>query len=110
MSRAGLVMVLTETVQRNRIHTVSVYLQVSRGVARREFPFPAGVRPTVVAVARPLDMAKSDSTAATGVDVPTRPAHPWGRCATKTDGLMPAHPAKHATPEARRLDTWDVTP
>src|SRR3546814_17640934 len=80
MSRAGLVMVLTETVQRNRIHTGSVYLQVSRGAARREFPFPAGVRPTVVAIARPLDMAKSDANAAKGVAVITRPAIRWGRC------------------------------
>src|SRR3546814_12778965 len=50
MSRAALLMVLAETVRRNRIHTGSGYLQVSRGAARREFQFPAGVRPTVVAL------------------------------------------------------------
>src|SRR3546814_12987630 len=103
MSRAGLVMVLTETVQRNRIHTGSVYLQVSRGAARREFPFPAGVRPTVVAIARPLDMVKSDAHAAKGVAVITRTNIRWGRCENQKVGVVPGEMDKQdATGIVRR--------
>jgi D-alanine transaminase len=108
MSRAALTMVLMETIRRNRIETGSVYLQVSRGAARREFPFPAGVRPTVVAIARALDVVKSDASAAKGVAVITRPDIRWGRCDIKTVGLLPAALAKQAAKEAGAYEAWLV--
>ena len=40
MSPAALAIVLRETVRRNRVHDGIVYLQITRGVARRDFPFP----------------------------------------------------------------------
>lgn len=108
MSRAALTVVLLETIRRNRIHTGSVYLQVSRGAARREFPFPAGVRPTLVAIARGLDLAKSDANAAKGVAAITRPDIRWGRCDIKTVGLLPAALAKQAAKEAGAYEAWLV--
>ena len=108
MSRAALSAVLAETVRRNHVHTGSIYLQVSRGAARREFPFPAGVRPTLVAIARNLDMAKSDANAAKGVGVITRPDIRWGRCDIKTVGLLPAALAKQAAKEAGAYEAWLV--
>src|SRR5579872_4222312 len=41
MSPAALKVVLRETVRRNRVRDGIVYVQVTRGVARRDFPFPA---------------------------------------------------------------------
>src|SRR5207237_8277898 len=41
MPLAALGVVLRETVRRNRVHDGIVYLQVSRGVARRDHAFPA---------------------------------------------------------------------
>jgi len=53
MSAAALYVVLRETVRRNRVSTGIVYLQVSRGVARRDHPFPnPAVRPALVVTAR----------------------------------------------------------
>ena len=40
MPLAALKVVLRETVQRNRVHDGIVYLQVTRGAAPRDFPFP----------------------------------------------------------------------
>ena len=45
MSPAALAMVLRETVARNRVQYGIVYLQITRGVARRDFPFPAADTP-----------------------------------------------------------------
>ncbi len=41
MSRAALTVALRETVRRNRVRHGIVYLQVTRGVARRDHAFPA---------------------------------------------------------------------
>ncbi len=56
MSLAALRVVLRETVRRNRVRDGLVYLQVSRGVARRDHAFPpAGTAPSVVVTARSTD-------------------------------------------------------
>src|SRR3974377_2364656 len=54
MSVAALGVVLREVIARNRIGYGNVYLQVSRGVARRDHAFPAPeVPPSLVVTARP---------------------------------------------------------
>ena len=53
MSPAALAIVLRETVRRNRVRDGIVYLQITRGAARRDFPFPpSGTKPSVVVTAR----------------------------------------------------------
>src|SRR6186997_2257391 len=54
MSMGALGVVLRETVRRNRVGNGYVYLQVSRGVAKRDFVFPdPPVPPSVICYARP---------------------------------------------------------
>src|SRR5690606_13385989 len=58
MSPAALSVVLHETVRRNRVHDGIVYVQVTRGVAPRDFPFPEPAPPpSVVVTARSSDTA-----------------------------------------------------
>ena len=53
MSPAALGVVMRETVRRNRVRDGIVYLQVTRGVARRDHAFPPpGTLPSVVVTAR----------------------------------------------------------
>jgi D-alanine transaminase len=108
MTRAALSVVLRETVRRNRVRNGSVYLQVTRGAAKREFAFPAGIAPTVVAIARHLDWSKAAANAAKGVPAITRPDIRWGRCDIKTVGLLPAALAKQAAKEAGAYEAWLV--
>ncbi|MBT4489545.1 MAG: D-amino acid aminotransferase, partial [Rhodospirillaceae bacterium] len=52
MSPAALNVIFRETVRRNRFKDGIVYIQISRGVARRDHPFPnPEVRPAVVVTA-----------------------------------------------------------
>lgn len=107
MTRAALSRVLHETVRRNRIRDGLVYLQVTRGQARRDHAFPdPAPAPTVVITAKPLDFPSMDSKARAGVKVITRPDNRWGRCDIKTVGLLPNAMAKQAAKEAGAFEAW----
>ena len=101
--------ILREVVRRNRIEDGLVYLQVTRGVARRDHPFPPGpVRPTLVLTARAMDLKAADARAEQGVGVITRPDLRWKRCDIKTVNLLPNVLAKQAAREAGAHEAWLV--
>src|SRR6516165_3452228 len=81
--------IMREVVRRNRVKNGIVYLQVTRGVAPRDFAFPAAsVAPSVVCLARSQPRAKGESKAASGVAVITVPDIRWQRVDIKTTGLL----------------------
>ncbi len=107
MTRAALERVLRETLRRNRVRDGSVYLQVTRGAARRDHAFPEpGTPTTVVATARSIDIAAAEAKAAKGVAVVTHPDQRWGRCDIKTIGLLPNALAKQAARENGAYEAW----
>lgn len=108
MAPAALGLVLRETVRRNRVGTGLVYLQVTRGAAPRDFPFPKGVEPTVVALARRVDGARREARAKAGIAVKTLPDIRWGRCDIKTVMLLPAVLAKEAAAAEGAQEAWLV--
>lgn len=108
MARGPLRAVLRETIRRNLVRDGNIYLQVTRGAARREFAFPASATPTVVAIARSVDMRKAAANAARGVPAVTQPDIRWGRCDIKSVGLLPAALAKQAAKEAGAYEAWLV--
>src|SRR5262247_4234751 len=65
MSPAALGVVMRECVRRNRVRDGIIYLQITRGVARRDHGFPPpGTRPSVVVTAHGMDVAGHERTAA----------------------------------------------
>jgi len=109
MGRKALEIVLRETVRRNRVSEGLVYLQVSRGVARRDHPFPSPPpAPAVVVTAKTIDPAGGEAKAAKGVAVITTPENRWGRCDIKTVNLLPNVLAKQAAKEAGAYEAWFV--
>jgi len=107
MSRRALGLVMRETVRRNRVGTGLLYLQVSRGAAPRDFPFPAGgIAPTVVCLARRVDGAKREARAEAGIAIHTLPDIRWGRCDIKTVMLLPAVLAKEQAAAAGAQEAW----
>jgi D-alanine transaminase len=109
MSRAALTLVLKEALRRNRVREGLLYLQISRGVARRDHAFPnPPVRPSVVMTVSAVDRAASEARAAKGVSVVTTPENRWGRCDIKTVGLLPNALAKQKAREAGAVEAWFV--
>jgi D-alanine transaminase len=109
MSRRALTLVLKEAVRRNRVRDGMIYLQVSRGVARRDHAFPsAPTRPAVVMTVSAVDRTAVEAKAAKGVSVVTTPENRWGRCDIKTVGLLPNALAKQKAREAGAAEAWFV--
>jgi D-alanine transaminase len=111
MSRAALGTVLHETVRRNRVRDGIVYLQVTRGVAPRDFAFPvASTRPGIVVTARSLDRAAGEKSAANGIAVISLPDNRWQRVDIKSVALLPNVLAKQAAREGGAREAWFVDP
>lgn len=109
MDRGPLGVVLRETVARNRVRNGLVYLQVTRGVARRDHAFPAAGTPaSLVVTARSVNFAASDKGAEVGIKVITVPDNRWERVDIKTVGLLPNVLAKQAAKEAGAKEAWFV--
>jgi len=109
MAPAALGVVLRETVRRNRVRDGIVYLQITRGVARRDFAFPPpGTAPSVVVTARNLDAAGNEKTAAEGIAVITVPDNRWERVDIKSISLLPNVLAKQAAREQGVKEAWFI--
>jgi D-alanine transaminase len=109
MSPKALGVVLREVIARNGIGYGTVYLQVTRGVARRDHAFPApDVSPSLVVTARPLDGRRNAALAAAGIAVISVPDNRWDRVDIKTIGLLPNVLARQAAIEQGARDAWFV--
>jgi D-alanine transaminase len=109
MPPVALAVVLRETVRRNRVHDGIVYLQITRGVARRDFPFPpAGTRPSLIVTARSNDPARLEQTADEGIAVVTVPDIRWQRVDIKSVALLPNVLAKQAARDQGAKEAWLV--
>jgi D-alanine transaminase len=109
MSSRALAVVLRETIRRNRVRDGTIYLQVTRGVAKRDFPFPAGnTRPSLVVTARSNDLDRLEQMAAEGVSVVTVPDIRWKRVDIKSVALLPNVLAKQTAREQSAREAWLV--
>jgi D-alanine transaminase len=90
--------VMQQLATQNEIEEGLVYLQVTRGPAERDFPFPASPTPTAFAYARPKKL--SDDPNAQGVRVHVVPDQRWARCDIKSTAMLAQVLAKQAAREA----------
>ncbi len=109
MNRDALQHVLREVVRRNRVRDGLVYLQVTRGVARRDHPFPGpDTKPALVVTASRIDPVKSRQMSETGISVITVPDNRWDRVDIKTVGLLPNVLARQEAKDAGAQEAWFV--
>ena len=100
---------MRETIRRNRVHDGIVYLQITRGVARRDHAFPPiGTPPSLVVTARSLDPAVNERLAAEGIAVITVPDGRWARVDIKSIALLPNVLAKQAARDQGAREAWFV--
>ncbi len=108
MSEAALLQVARRLIAANRATEALLYLQVTRGTARRDHGFPADPRPSLIMTVRPFDFTQRVGQQARGVDVVTRPDLRWGRCDLKTTGLLANVLAKQAARTVGAFEAWLV--
>jgi D-alanine transaminase len=104
MSRPALRHVLHEVARRNRVREGLLYMQVTRGVARRDHPFPSQpVSPSVVVTIRRIPPYPTDVDKWTASAI-TYPDQRWARCDIKTIALLPNVLARQAAKENGALE------
>lgn len=109
MALQSLKVIMREVLRRNRLTDALVYMQVTRGVARRNHFFPAPeTPPALVLTARRFNLSQSDAKASKGIGVITQPDIRWGRVDIKTVGLLPNVLARQAAEEAGAGEAWLV--
>jgi len=109
MSETALGIIMRECMRRNRVHDGNIYLQITRGVARRDHAFPPpGTHPSVVVTARNIDFAGNERTAAEGLAVITVPDNRWQRVDIKSISLLPNVLAKQAARERGAKEAWFI--
>ena len=109
LSRNSLIRVIRETVRRNRVRDGMFYMQVTRGVAKRDHVFPGkNVRSSLVVTAKSIDRAAGNARAQMGISVITVPENRWDRVDIKTVGLLPNVMARQKAKEAGAAEAWFV--
>jgi len=79
---------LASLIERNEPEDQSLYLQITRGVAKRDHAFPENTIPTVFIMSNPLILPTSDQIE-NGVSAITAPDNRWSRCDVKSTALLP---------------------
>ena len=78
---------IAELIDRQPFEDQAVYVQVTRGVAKRDHAFPQGVEPTVFMMSNPLVLPTREQVER-GVAVVTAEDNRWLRCDLKTTSLI----------------------
>jgi D-alanine transaminase len=104
MPRPALLQVMRELVRRNRVAEGLVYMQVTRGVSRRDHAFPAvAVPPALVMTVKRIPPFPRDVEAWAASAI-TWPDQRWARCDIKSLNLLPNVLARQAAREAGAIE------
>lgn len=107
MGDGALLAVLRETARQNGVRRGIVYLQVTRGVARRDHAFPRHSRPVLVVTSRRA-AGPSPALLENGVKVSSVRDIRWRRCDIKSVALLPNVLAKQRAREQEAYEAWQV--
>lgn len=96
-----------ELVKRNDLAEGWVYMQITRGAADRDFKFPKGARPSLIAFTQAKTLVDNPD-AVKGVSVITVPDIRWARRDIKTVMLLAPVLGKQAAAEKGAFEAWMV--
>jgi D-alanine transaminase len=107
VARATLGFIIRELMRRNSLRDGLVYMQVTRGVARRDHAFPTSpVKPALVITTKNTRHLGVDP--GPGVAVKSERDIRWERCDIKTIALLPNVLAKQSARENGAYEAWLV--
>jgi D-alanine transaminase len=102
----SLAIIIDNLLSLNRVRDGLVYLQITRGVAPRDHPFPKHAVPTIIITVRPKNYSQLDAKAQKGIHIVTRPDLRWKRVDIKTTNLLPNLLAKQEALDEGAEDVW----
>ena len=105
MSKRALMIIVGEVARRNRVRDGIIYLQITRGVATRDHPFPDDVESSLVVTARRMAPIGKEALRQ-GVAVITIPDIRWKRHDIKSVSLLPNVLGKQQASEAGAYEAW----
>lgn len=108
MGTAALGLVARRLLARNRVPDALLYMQVTRGVAKRDHGFPADPQPALVMTVRPFDFRSRVRLLESGIAVHLVPDERWARPDIKSVSLLPNVLAKEAAKRAGAAEAWMV--
>ena len=95
-------------IYKNNIKDGLIYLQITRGVAQRDFKFPKNVKPSIVITAKNISMENYHSNFEKGIMVKTTQDLRWKRVDIKTLNLLPPVLAKQKAVESGCEEAWMI--
>jgi len=108
VAREVLQFLMREVLRRNRLSNANIYIQVTRGAARRDFPYPsANISPSLVITTWPFNFDDQPKMK-TGVRAITVPDQRWKRRDIKTVALLPQVLAKQQASLEGAYEAWMV--
>ena len=96
-----------QLIARNNITEGVIYMQITRGVAERDFSYPEKAKQTLVAFTQIKEICDSPA-AKTGIRIITIPDIRWQRRDIKTTGMLAQAMGKEAAKRAGVNDAWMV--
>lgn len=108
VGRAVLMHIVREIIRRNRITTGLIYIQVTRGVGRRDHVYPKGLKPVLVVTGRHMPSQARQKMLDKGTKIVTKPDLRWLRPDIKSISLLPNTMARNEAKREGYDDAWMV--
>ncbi len=108
VERKTLRILMRELLRKNKIQNSAIYIQITRGSAKRDFKFPSqDIRPTLMMMTPYFDFENNHGVLH-GIQVKTVPDIRWKRRDIKSILLLPQSMAKQSAVDAGYDDAWMV--
>jgi D-alanine transaminase len=108
VGRAVLLHIVREIIRRNRIITGLIYIQVSRGVGRRDHVYPKGLKPVLVVTGRHMPAQARQKMLEKGSKIVTKPDLRWLRPDIKSTSLLANTMTRNEAKRDGYDDAWMV--
>jgi len=108
VERETLRVLMRELMRKNRLNNSAIYLQITRGAAKRDFKFPSPDTMPSLLIMTPAFDFEGNKGVLNGISVMTVPDIRWKRRDIKSILLLPQSMAKQSAVDAGCDDAWMV--
>ena len=105
-SRRSIFFHISNTIKQNLISNGLIYLQITRGVASRDFKFPNSVKSSLVIIGKNIPLNQYEDLFKTGINVSTTKDLRWKRVDIKSLNLLAPVLAKQLAHDKDSEESW----